>query len=290
MHRPVPQLPAERAPRRVTVQGAHDAGPAAVRRHALGRAAAVAAVRRPFRALGRPHGAARLRHPRGAQRGRPGAARAHRGGRVRLPRRRPVGADLGMAAPPAPTRRPARARRDGGQDALPEVQHRPVRARHAAGRGRGARPEAGRRRPGEGLRIRGRRRAHPGFGPRDQEHGVGPGPGQPGLHGRLERLRHRPAAGLERGGGHAVGLVRAVRLAGHRHRARHGVGAGHPHGPGGFARRQCRSGADHGVVRHAEGPRLRQGRRGQSRHALADERPAVLGGAQGVHGPLRGGL
>ncbi len=44
---------------------------------------------------------------------------------------------------------------------------------------------------------------------------------------------------------------------------------------------------DHGLVRHAEGPRLRQGRRGQSRHALADERPAVLGCAQAVHGPVR---
>ena len=70
-----------------------------------------------------------------------------------------------------------------------------------------------------------------------------------------------PRPAFECGGGHAAGLVRAVRLAGHRHRARHGVGAGDPDGPGGFARRQCRSGADHGVVRHAEGPRLRQGRR-----------------------------
>ena len=95
---------------------------------------------------------------------------------------------------------------------------------------------AGRRRRGEGLRVRGRRRAHPGFGPRDQEHSMGPGPGQPGLHGRLERLRHRPAAGLERGGGHTDRLVRAVRLAGHRHRARDGVGAGHRDGPGGFVR------------------------------------------------------
>ncbi len=48
----------------------------------------------------------------------------------------------------------------------------------------------------EGVRVRGRGRAHPRLGPRDQEHRVGPGPGQPDLHGRLERLRHRPAAGL----------------------------------------------------------------------------------------------
>ena len=70
--------------------------------------------------------------------------RAHRGGRVRVPRRRPLGADLGVAAEAAPPRRPARARGDGRPDAVPEVQHRPFRARHAARRRRGAQPEAGR--------------------------------------------------------------------------------------------------------------------------------------------------
>ena len=155
------------------------------------------------------------------------------------------------------------------------------------GRGRGAQPEAGRRGRGEGLRVRGRGRADPRLGARDQEHGLGPGPGQPGLPGRLERLRHRPPAGLQRGGRHAGGLVRALRLAGQRHRARHGVGPGHRGGPGGGLRRQPRSRAEHGLVRDPQGPRLRQGRRRQPRHPLADERRAVLGGPQGVHGQVR---
>ena len=248
----------------------------------------VAPVRRPVRAVRRAHGAARLRHARGAERGGPGPARARRGGRVRVPRRRPLGADLGVAAAPAPPRRPARARRDGRPDAVPEVQHRPLRARHAPGRGGGAQPEAGRRQRGEGVRFRGRGRAHPGLGARDQEPGLGPGPGQPGVHGRLERLRHRPAPGLHRGRGHAGGLVRAVRLAGQRHRARHGMGPGHPGGAGGGLRREPRPRADDGLVRHAQGPRLRQVRRGQPRHGVADERRAVLGHAQGVHGQVRG--
>ena len=52
---------------------------------------------------------------------------------VRLPRRRPLGADLGVAAAAAPARRPARARGDGRPHAVPEVQHRALRARDAAG-------------------------------------------------------------------------------------------------------------------------------------------------------------
>ncbi len=46
--------------------------------------------------------------------------------------------------------------------------------------------------------------------------------------------------------------------------------------------------SDHGLVRHPEGPGLRQGRRGEPRYAVADERTAVLGGAARVHGPVRG--
>ena len=81
-----------------------------------------------------------------------------RDGLLCLPRRRPLGADLGVAAAAAPARRPGRPRRDGRQDALPEVQHRPVRPRDAASRGRGDGPEARRRRRGQGLRDRRRRR------------------------------------------------------------------------------------------------------------------------------------
>ena len=241
MHRPGAQLPAERPPRRLAVQGAHDGLAAAVRRHALGRAAALAPVRRPVRAVRRAHRAAGLRHAGRAQRGHAGPARAHRRGRVRLPRRRPLGADLGTAPEAAPPRRPARARRDGRPDPVPEVQHRPLRARHAPGRGRGAEPQAGRGRPGQGLRVRGRGRPHARLGARDQEPGLGPGPGQPGLHGRLERLRHRPPARLQRGRGHPGRLVRALRLAGQRHRARHGVGAGHRGRAGGRLRPEPRA-------------------------------------------------
>ena len=130
-----------------------------------------------------------------------------------------------------------RLRRHGGLPGHAEMEGRTLFLKYNTGpSGHGMPPAAGEalafkpgwRGRGEGLRLRGRGRAHPRLGARDQEHRVGPGPGQPGLHGRLERLRHRPAARLQRGGRHAGGLVRAVRLAGHRHRARHGVGAGHP--------------------------------------------------------------
>ena len=95
----------------------------------------------------------------------------------------------------------------------------------------------------------------------------------------------RPASSVV--AGTPVELVRALRLAGQRHRARHAVGAGHPGGPGGGLRPQPRSRAEHGLVRHPQGPRLRQGRRRQPRHAIPDERRAVLGGPQGVHGQAR---
>ncbi len=161
---------------------------------ALGPAPAVAAVRRSVRAFGGPHGAAHLRHAGRAQRGVPRPLRARRRRALRVPGRRPVGAHVG-AAPQAPAaRRPARPRRDGGQDPLPEVQHRPVRPRHGARRRRGTRAEACRRGRDQGLRLRGRGRADAGRRPRGTPHGVGSRAQQPRFHDRLERLRHRRAS------------------------------------------------------------------------------------------------
>ncbi len=77
-----------------------------------------------------------------------------------------------------------------------------------------------------------------------------------------------PRPAFERGGGRASRLVRPVRLAGHRHGAWHGVGTGDPDGPGRGLRRQPGPGADDGVVPHAEGPRLRQSRRGEPRNPV----------------------
>ena len=44
---------------------------------------------------------------------------------------------------------------------------------------------------------------------------------------------------------------------------------------------------EHGLVPDPQGPRLRQVRRGQPRRPAQAARPGVLGGPQGVHGPLR---
>ncbi len=131
-------------------------------RHALGPPPTVAALRGPLRPVGRPH-RSRSSTP-------PWLSSTSRCGRVTTCDRRPAFAFpdggrwaltwedlLGLAAPG----RPARPRRDGRQDPLPQVQHGPVRPRHAAGRRRGARAQAGRRRRCQGLRRRGRGRPDP---------------------------------------------------------------------------------------------------------------------------------
>ena len=85
--------------------------------------------------------------------------RADRRQPLRGPRRRRAHAVLGGPARlPAP-RRPVRPRRDGGQDPLPEVQHRPLGPRQSGGRRRGAGAQARRRGRRQGLRLRGRGRA-----------------------------------------------------------------------------------------------------------------------------------
>ncbi len=174
-HRPDAQLPAERPSRRVAFEGPPLPVAAALRRHALGHSTAVAPVRRPLRTVRGAHGAARLRHACRAERDHADAARARREAGVRLPGRRALGADLGRPHPAATPRRPARARRDGGQDPLPEVQHRAVGPRHAARGGGGCRAQACRPGRGQGLRRGGRGRPHPRRQPRDAQLGLGPG-------------------------------------------------------------------------------------------------------------------
>ena len=81
------------------------------RRDALGRAATLAHLRRPLRPLGRAHRAPRLRHPGHPQRGHAGAPRPRRRRALRLPRRRPLGADLGGPADASGTAAACRATR-----------------------------------------------------------------------------------------------------------------------------------------------------------------------------------
>ena len=139
----------------------------------------------------------------------------------------------------------------------------------------------------QGLRRRRRGRPHARRRARNEERRLGPGSVQPGLPDRLERLRHRRAAGLSGGSRHARRLVRAVRLASHRHGPRHGVGPRDPGGPGRGARPQPRPCPQRGVVPNPQGSWLRQARRRQPRRTPQAARPRVLGGPQGVHGPLR---
>ena len=91
----------------------------------------------------------------------------------------------------------------------------------------------------------------PGAAPRDQEHRLGAGPVQPGLPGRLERLRHRPAAGLRVVPGTPVDWFAPYgwRVTGTEHG--HGVGAGDPGRAGGGARPGPDPASRRGLVRPA---------------------------------------
>ncbi len=99
-------------------------------------------VLRPWRRFGDrfvlsagPHRAAGLRHAGRAQRGHAGPPRAHRRGRVRLPRRRPLGADLGVAA---------QLRRRGGLPGHAEMEGRTLFLKFNTGpSGHGMPPAAG---------------------------------------------------------------------------------------------------------------------------------------------------
>ena len=70
------------------------------------------------------------------------------------------------------------------------------------------------------------REGSPRARPRGQEHCLGPRPVEPRLPRRLERLRHRPPAGVERRQRLPGGLVCPLRMEGHRRRAGLGMGAG----------------------------------------------------------------
>ena len=168
-----------------------------------------------------------------------------------------------------PPRRAARPRRDGGQDPLPEVQHRAVRPRHAARGRRGGGAEAGRRRGGQGLRGRGRGRPDARRQPRDAQLRLGPRPRRTSSSWSTGTTSAsttpaisrwctaRRPAGSPRYGWRVTGT-----------RAGHGVGAGDAGGARGGARRRTRSGVpSHGLVQDAQGPRLRQVRQQEPRHA-----------------------
>ena len=94
---------------------------------------------------------------------------------------------------------------------------------------------------------------------------------EPGLPGRLERLRHRRPVDLERGARHARTWFEPLRLARRRHARGRGVGAGDAGGAGGGPWRQPGRRAGHGLVQDAQGPRLRQVRLQEPRHAARHE-------------------
>ena len=128
----------------------------------------------------------------------------------------------------------------------------------------------------------------PGAQPRDAPHGVGPGPVQPRFPGRLERLRHR-RRGRCRTSSTATRQTWFAsygwRVTGTEQGSEWQLGdAG---GAGGGARREPGQRAVDGLVQDAQGPRLRQVRRSQPRHALPHERARVLGRPQGIHGQVR---
>ena len=112
---------------------------------------------------------------------------------------------------------------------------------------------------------------------------------QPRVPDRLERLRHRRAPAVGRRLRHAGRLVRALRLARHRHRARARSGA-----PVTRAVLEGRAAPTPASVPSMAWFRTRKGRgygkydAHQPRHAAPDERARVLDRAQGVHGPKYG--
>ena len=287
VHRPDPERSAVGSSRRVPVEGPPPARDAAVGGDALGHPAPMAALRRPLRAVGGTHRAAGLRHAGRPQRGSPGAPRGRWRSPVRLPGRRALGADLGGPADIPPSRRAARSRRDGRQDPLLQGQHRAVRPRPAV-RGRpGARAQDGRRRGGQGLRRRGRGRAHAGRHARDTQLRVWPRAVEPRPPDRLERLRDRRPAGLQRRLRRTRGLGRAARLARRRDPGRDVLGPGDADRARRRPRREPRSTAVRGLVPDPEGPRLRQGGRRVARHAASPQQPGLLGRSPSLHGALR---
>ena len=198
-----------------------------------------------------------------------------------------MGVDIRGSHEAPPPRRASRPRRDGGEDPVPQVQHRPVGPRPALRGGRGARSEARGRRRGQGLRHRGRGRAHPGREPRGEELRVGTRPFEPGLPRRLERLRDRRPADLFRGARDPHRLVRSLRLA----RLCRGAGIGMERGDPRRARshegRQSRQGPHGSLGEDSEGAGLREVRQRVARNPPQARQPRVLGHPQAIHGEVR---
>ncbi len=287
VHRPRAQLSPERPSGRVALEGAPAARDDALGGDALGHPPAVAPVRRPLRPLRRAHRARRLCGARRAERGASHARRARRRSRIRLSRRRQMGAHIRGPAHAPPPPRPRRPPGDGGQDAVLQVQHGAVGARHAAVRRRSARPQAGRRGRCPRLRRRGGRGPHRRRESRDAQRGVGARPVEPRVPRRLERLRHRRFRRIVGRAGHARDMVRRVRVAGHRHDGRQRVGAGDASGARGRAWRQPGPCPVRRVVPHPQGPRVSQVRQQESRLTARDEQRTVLGAAPRVHDKVR---
>ena len=138
MHRHHPELPSERPPGRLTLQGARPARDAAQRGHALGYPPAREALRRPLYLVAGPHLPwSTAPWPCST---RPCASSTSRPATSATPSEAAGSGALAWQDLLGFRRRgglPGHAEM-AGQDALPEVQHRPLRPRHA--RRRPARP------------------------------------------------------------------------------------------------------------------------------------------------------
>ena len=205
-------------PGRLALQGPSAARLAALRGHALGHSPSLAAVRRPIRALRRAHGAPRLLHARRAQRGSASASRSERRSALCLSRRRSLGPDLGVAARAASPRRVAGARRRwrGGPCSSSSTPGRPGTAwrRRPVRRSRSSWPA---RRRSRSSSWRAKVGSPPGAAHETKNIAWGLGLSNLVFLVDWNDFGIDPRACLERGARYAGRLVRALRLAGHRH-------------------------------------------------------------------------
>ena len=267
MHRHDAQLPPERPPRRLALEG-----PPA------GRAAAAGAMRWDIRHPEQPFGdrfvlvaghtvplvyatlavcneALRARYERDRRRALPafpddGRMGADLGGPARS-----FAATAGCRATP---RWRARRSSSSSTPARRVTARRPPRAR----RSRSSAPA----RTASRSSLRGRGRPHPRRRPRDEELGLGPRPRQPRLL-RLERLRHRRATRVSASSTARRATGSSPTAGASSAPSRAGLGAGHARAARGRARRQSAQACPACVVQDAQGPRLRQVRLQVARHA-----------------------
>ena len=209
---------------------------------------------------------------------------------LRLPRRRPLGADLGGPAHVPPPRRAARA--------TPRWTARPSSSSSTPGRPATAcRPRPARRsrsrwpapRRSRSSSVEGEGGLTPGATHETRNSACGPGPLEPRLPGRLERLRHRRAAGVSS----VVYGTPEDWFAPHGWRVI-GTPDGMEWGPVTRTVLEVARGDNpdrrpvRGLVQDPQGPRLRQVRREDATARRTPlNSPGVLGRAQGVHGALR---